>query len=221
MSDHQAADERLRAAFQALDDSSSGCSREDLDRIWRAVAGELPVEERLALVDRMAVEAGLAEAWRIAHALHAAEPTVTARPPDAVRRASPWLRSWLAAAAMVLLGVASAVVFQRFQPGGDETFRTSEHQVIRSLVAADARLPRNAFRLRWSPGPPEARYQVRVTTDDLRLLTTTTDLVQAEFLVPPEILAEVPSGATVLWQVEAMLPSGARLASATFTARVE
>ena len=47
MSELHRNDHALRSAFQALSDSSvSDCSQADLDRIWRAVDGELPADER-------------------------------------------------------------------------------------------------------------------------------------------------------------------------------
>ncbi len=56
-------DTDLRAAFQALAESSTGeCSREDLDRIWLAVGGELPAAERRDIVERLASEPAWAEA---------------------------------------------------------------------------------------------------------------------------------------------------------------
>ena len=92
-------DEPLLQAFQALPASTTGaCGTEDLDRVWAAVAGELPADERRALVDRMATDPALAEAWRVAHALRrdrAADADV-----EAQRHTSGSI-SWLATAAAV------------------------------------------------------------------------------------------------------------------------
>lgn len=213
-------DERLRDAFQAIDDPVDADLPEELrDRIWRAVSGELPVAEREALVDRMAAEPAVAEAWRVAYqvwqASAAAAPAVTTTP------ATRWTPSWLAAAAVLLLCTSLGVftLLNRSQ-GGDE-FRAAPGIVVESLISQDARLPRDAFRLRWTPGPTGARYQVRVTTEDLQVLATAADLPTAEFLVDREVLVAVPPGGRVLWQVDVVSPDGARQTSATFVTVVE
>ena len=74
MTDRQSNDDTLKAAFQALGETSHGeISAADLDLIWRAVSGELPASERRELVDRTATDPALAEAWRAARELrHAA-----------------------------------------------------------------------------------------------------------------------------------------------------
>jgi hypothetical protein len=60
-----------------------------------------------------------------------------------------------------------------------------------------------------------------VTTEDLRVLATAADLMTAEFTVEPAVLAELPGGAGVLWQIETSLPNGDRVTSPTFVTRVE
>jgi hypothetical protein len=214
VTDRPAADDRLRDAFQALGETSQvEVSPEDVDRVWRAVAGSLPAEERRELVDRMATEPGLAEAWRSAQELwRSAAETPPATP-------AIWTRSWLAAAAVLIIGVAIAVVFQR-SPSRDDTFRQSGNYVIESLVQPETTLSRDAFRLRWTPGPQDARYQVTVTTEDLRVLTTASDLTLPELTLESGLLSDVAPGARVLWQVSATLPGGERAASQTFVVRV-
>ena len=91
---------------------------------------------------------------------------------------------------------------------------------MKSLVPPDVALPRDAFRLRWTPGPEESRYQVRVTTEELRVLATAADLTSPEFTVEPAVLS-LPSGASVFWQVDVSLPNGERLTSPTFITRVK
>jgi hypothetical protein len=214
------ADDRLKRAFQGLaDGADADCSAEDLDQVRRALAGELPAADRRALIDRLAAEPALADAWRVAAGLQELWPSAPPAPP---RRVVVWPRSWMAAAAALLLIVAGGVtVLQRWPSEGNGVFRTSDQYVVESLVPDDAALPRDAFRLRWTPGPAESRYQVRVTTDDLRVLATAPDLAAPQLTVERDRLAEVPPGGRVLWQVEVTLPGGARVASRTFTARVE
>ncbi len=217
MSDRQSNDDTLKAAFQALGETSHGeISAADLDLIWRAVSGELPATERRELVDRTATDPALAEAWRVARELRQAAGHTT---PAAVHTPSVWRRSWLAAAAVLLIGAAVAIVF-RMSPSRDETFRDADHYVVEPLVQADATLPRNAFRLRWRPGPPESRYRVRVTTEDLQVLTAVSDLTVPELVVDPALLSSVAPGSRVLWQVDVTLPAGESISSQTFSVRV-
>ena len=216
VTDDRAADEKLRAAFQRLGDAHpSECSSDDLDRIWRALDGTLATEERHELIDRLATDPALAEAWRVAHELHAASSVEVDANAPARQPVASW-RGWLAAAAVLLAAVSAIFVFQRIQPA-DDAFRNVEGYSVESLIAADATLPRNEFQLRWTPGPPDTRYQVRVTTEDLQVLTTAADLPAAEYVVPAETLTSVVSGGRVLWQVDARLPGGERVSSATFT----
>ena len=82
-------------------------------------------------------------------------------------------------------------------------------------------LPREAFLLRWNPGPEGSTYDVRVTTEELDLLAQGRRLDRAEFLVPAEALRDLPSGTHVYWQVNAHLPGGRRVDSDSFLAVVE
>ena len=221
MTDDRAADDRLRSAFQALGAGNGReCSSDDLERVWRAMDGTLDAGERRDLIDRLASDTALAEAWRIAGELHAAAEA------DAPARAAPrravtgWRSGWLAAAAVLLAAVGTVVVFQRIQPS-DDTFRAGDGYTVESLVGADAALPRDQFRLRWTPGPPDTRYQVRVTTEDLQVLTVAADLPVAEVVIPGDSLSPVASGGRVLWQVNARLPGGGTITSATFVTRVQ
>ena len=63
------------------------------------------------------------------------------------------------------------------------------------------------------PGPQDSRYQVRVTTEDLRVLTTISDLTEPEVVLESAVLSSVPPGARVLWQVDATLPGGENVSS--------
>ena len=121
---------------------------------------------------------------------------------------------------MLLAAIGSVIVFQRIQPV-DDTFRAGDSYSVESLIDADAALPRDQFRLRWTPGPPDTRYQVRVTTEDLQVLTVAADLPVAEVVVPGDSLSPVASGGRVLWQVNARLPGGGTISSATFVTRVQ
>ena len=218
-----ARDERLALAFRALADASESedVPEELLERIWLAVSGALPPEERREIVERTVTDPACAEAWRIASELWRTSQSSAADEADVPSApAARWDRRWLAAAAVLLLGTTIGVISLLNRSPGDQ-FRASSGFVVESLLPAEAALPRAAFRLRWTPGPEGSRYQVRVTTEDLRVLTTAEDLTEAAFAVDPAVLAGVPAGAPVLWQVDASLPGGERLTSPTFVTRVE
>ncbi len=220
VTDRHAEDDRLKETFQALGETSQReLSPEELDRVWRAVSGELPADERRDLVDRMAGDAALAEAWRSAQELSRAA-SAGARSEG---RVSLWRTSrvsWLAAAAVLIIGIGVGIVYQR-SGLRDETFRDPGHYVVESLVQSEATLPREAFRLRWTPGPPDTRYQVTVTTEDLRVLATIQGLTAPELTLDSRRLSDVAPGARVLWQVMAALPGGESVASQTFVVRVQ
>ena len=92
-------------------------------------------------------------------------------------------------------------------------FRDQAGYVVRSLVPSETLLSRDAFRLRWTPAPQGSRYQVRVTTEDLRVLATAEDLTVPELLVERERLTGLSAGARVLWQVDVSGPGGERVSS--------
>ena len=218
MTDRHTPDEKLREAFQSLGEAShEQPSPGDLDLVWRAVTEELSGPERRALVDRMATDPALAESWRIARELYRDAPQ-RARDGAAVRGRT-WNAWWLPAAAALLLA-AGGLVFQLSSPAVEETFRDADGYVVDPLVVSDTALPRDAFRLRWTPGPEGSRYHVRVTTEDLQILTTASDLTIPELVVSSDRLATVPSGARVFWQVDAVLPEGNTVSSQTFVVTV-
>ena len=104
-------DERIAEAFRALGETHGAEVPEDLrERIWLAVSGALPPEERRELVERTATDPACAEAWRIANEMWRASQAsaaggAVAAPGLAARFAS----RWLAAAAVLLLGTAFGV----------------------------------------------------------------------------------------------------------------
>jgi hypothetical protein len=210
--------ERLRRAFQAMPEPpGSECTADDLERIWKAVSGELPVEERRRVVERVARDPVFAEAWRVAQELwRASGGSVQDVPP---RRLSNWSPAWIAAAAVVVLAAGAALVVRDRSPEGD-TFRGGNGYVVQPTVAGEPTIPRDAFVLRWTAGPEGTRYEVRVTTEEVQVVFTAADVTTPQVTVPAERLAQLPAGSRVLWQVEATLPSGDSVSSQTFAARV-
>jgi hypothetical protein len=214
-----ASDRRLRQAFETRAVAPrTEVSDELRDRLWLAVSGELPPDDRRELVDRMASDAACAEAWRVAHELWQASQAHAGGliGPDRIVR---WPSNWLLVAATFLIATTIGVASLLKGPPADE-FRASPGYIVSSLVQAETPLPRDAFRLQWTPAPEGARYQVRVTTEDLQVLATAADLSVAELIVQPAALARVSNGATVFWQVDVLLPTGERMTSPAFVARV-
>jgi hypothetical protein len=217
VTDRHLSDEELRKAFQSLGQTShEEPSAADLDEVWRAVAGELPADERRALVDRMARDPALAESWRVARELYREAPLGVRSTP--VRRSIP---SWMAAAAVLLVAVGIGVVLRLSTTPVEDTFRNSEPYVVNALVPSDATLARDAFRLRWTPGPAGSRYQLTVATEDLKVLTTVRDLTTAEFVVSSDVLSMMTPGSQVFWQVVVTLPEGNTVSSPTFAVKVQ
>ena len=92
---------------------------------------------------------------------------------------------------------------------------------IRSSLPGQQPLPRDRFVLEWTGGPVDARYQVEVMTEDLRLIDRVSGLEAPQYQVPAEKLRDVASGDTLLWQVTP-LPRDTRSSHfETFRTRVE
>jgi hypothetical protein len=177
--------------------------------IYEAAAGRLEHEQRLRIVDHATVCAECARAWRLAADL------------QPVRRAALEVRfparrlGMLAAAASV---VVAAGVFFILQPAQQTP---PGYRDGGSLAAPESRLeqsvmPRDAFRLRWSPGPPGATYTLRLTDTTLTPVLVETGIAASEFEVPREALDSLDSGSRLYWQVEMRLAGGTRAVSPTY-----
>jgi hypothetical protein len=211
----------MRQAFAAL--AATATPLDDCPeppRLWAAARGEASPGETRDLIDHTASCPVCAEAWRLAVRLEDAAPASGRQP---VRR--PAVAQWWPAAAAAALVVAAVGVYQLREPAPPPvpTLRSAAEAGVVSDLAADAVLPREACVLAWHPEPAREglRYAVQVTTDDLRPVVEADDLAAPRFEVPAAALAELPPGARILWRVEAFLPGGRRLASETFSVRIE
>lgn len=209
----------LRRAWAQADSEEpagpAGSEAPDADRIWRAVAGELPAAEVRALADEAARDAEVAQAWRLARELHAASAAGEAggRVLRFPRLTAP-LR-WAVAATLALgLGLG---LWLRSAPE-EPLMRGGEAEpALAPRVPEGASLPRGAFVLRWTAMPaPEARYTLRLTTARLELVAEVRDLATAEYRLPAEALAGLPAGSTLFWQVDARLPDGRVVSSPAY-----
>jgi hypothetical protein len=208
-------DRALRQAFAALaEDAVPGSECPDPARILAVQSGSAPGPEARAVVNHLAGCPSCAEAWRLARELPA---PVEAPAHVGWRWWGGWMRAGVAAAAVLvtLAGLWTGL------PTSGPVYRERRAGEIRSLIAEDRPLPRAAFVLRWAGGPPGARYDVEVATEDLVLLHRARGLETSALRVPEAALAGLPSGARVLWRVEAHAPDGARIAGVTFVARVK
>lgn len=210
-------DARLREAFQAFSDV--GDDEVDTVRVWQAVTGELSAEERRDIVDKVASDAGYAEAWRIATELARAQGETVGGAKSTVAAAVPEKRAWRypvwAAAAALVAGVVGFYLLGMQAPSAP-IYRGA----VDSLVASDTRLPRDEFRLEWS-GPPGSRFDVRVTTGELQLVEQVSGLDESSYVVPADRFDGVSSGTTIFWQVEATLTDGSVVESETFIVQLE
>jgi hypothetical protein len=242
-----AAVERLRAAFRSGDAPEQDGEPVDPDRIWRAVTGESSPEERREVIARVAADPAWATAWRLAHALSQAAAAAPQEAPASVtspadlraRRDTEGSRSrgrrfhfawsrpvWGAVATAALVLIVVGVSVQQAgvpgQEGGDTpTLRGGDTLAVVSRLPEDAPLPRADCVLRWSEAPEGTRWSLQLSSEDLSLVHRADSLTKSEYRVPAEVLAAVPPGTKLLWQVEARLPDGQVRRSATFVNRIQ
>lgn len=208
----------LRTAFAAPAAAPDPESCPAPETIWEAARGELPPAELREVVEHTAFCAACAEDWRLAAEL--VRPSAAAeRAPGKVLqgRFGQW-RPWLAAAALAA-GLLVAVGIYRtgsFGPAAP-TYREAGSESVRSLLAEGQALPRQRAVLRWSPVAGAESYDVRISTEDLRLALAAQSLKTASYSIPESDLARLPPGTKLLWQVDAVFPDGTRRSSQTFT----
>ena len=214
VSDTEPADvDRLREALASLD--RKGSPAVDAGRIFDALHGDLTEDERRAVVDELIANPEAAETWRLAQDLAPPGHAPTVVPLD--RGAWRW---WaVAAAALLALAVGSqfAGPWRRVEA---PVYRSTEQRAIASLLRSDQPLSRNKPVLRWT-GIEGARYRLTVLTSALDVVDEVGNLTTPEYTVSTDALARFPSGAQLLWQVEARIPGEGAIVSPTFSVRVE
>ena len=191
------------------------------DEIWGALHMELSPADRLRVIDHAAECAVCAEAWRLAMEIEKAGSTKIAAAPAAApwpARSSAWV-GLAAAVAIVALGTVVAVRWRT--PPPDPIVRDRPATAIRSLLAENASLPRDAFRLQWSSGPAGSRYDVIVTTTGLDAVTEVRGIEVVEYTIEATRLVSFAPGTRLLWRVVAHTPDGRTLASPTYVVVVQ
>jgi hypothetical protein len=217
-------DERLREAFVSRDPVASPDGRcPDPETVWRAVRRELPHDRIRQIGLHVTTCAECAEAWRLAREVAREAPADVLpfeRPASRSSRARPWwIGGALAAAAAAVLIALLLPSGPGLGPSGQATLRGAE-EVISPLTDLAAPLSRESCTLRWQ-GPADGRWEIRVATEDLRVIAEARNLDVTEFTIPEEALADLPPGTKIVWQVHANLPDGHRLASRSFVQSLE
>lgn len=217
-------DERLREAFasRAPEDSpDEACP--DPDTVWRAVRRELPRDRIRQIGLHVTTCAECTEAWRLAREVADAAPADVLpfeRPAGRSARSRRWwVGGALAAAAAVVLVALLLPTGPALEPTGQQVLRGAE-DVISPAIDLSAPLSRESCTLRWQ-GPADGRWEIRVATEDLRVIAEARNLNATEFTVPAEALADLSPGTKIVWQVHANLPDGRRLASRSFVQSLE
>ena len=212
-------DELARLRRLLGEGEGGGATTPDAGRIWRAAAGELPPEAFRETLDAALDSPEAARDWALAVAIR--EAAARAGDPGAVERPARFLGPGrlLLAAAVLLAAVALPVLLRTHRPAGP-VLRGGEAGPGAGVAVRETVLPRDRFRLAWRPGPEGATYDLLVADADLRPLYEAKGLTVPEAVVPAAKLADLPDGATVLWQVTVHRPDGTADRSPTHVVRV-
>lgn len=218
----------LRAALLSGDLSEEGTGA-TTGQVWAAARGELPAEEMGEVLDAVARDEVSARAWLLAREL-ATEPEAegvpvpVAMPPEAPavqgarRSGAHWLRA--AAVAVVLLGAGLLAWRWSEEPSREPVYRGGEGAIV-ALTPETRTVSREDLILRWTPSPQAVRYSVRLLTEDLVPVALVSGLERPEYPVPESDLLDLPSGAQLVWQVEASHPDGSTELSPMFRLQIE
>lgn len=221
---------------QVSDRARPGPDAPSPDELWAAAHGEYDARRALQVVDRALADPVAWEEWRLMQAFEQALAVQTEGGEEHAANDDPsdasgddqgrWReRGWitvgvgLAAALVAVISMKAATEVRPVVVDDAAIYRDEAREGPRSLLGPDPTLPREAFELRWEPGPEGVRYELQVSTEQPRLLLHRRGLTEARLVVPAEVLAPVPAGAPVLWRVEEIHDDGRRR-SATFMARV-
>jgi hypothetical protein len=212
---------RLREAL-ARHEAREGAPGEDApapEALHDALAGRLPEEERVRVIDRAArTAAGRRELATLHVALGAAE---EASPGAGARRAAWWLRPTTAAAAAVVLaaGLGGGVWWRMLHgspntPAEGDPLRSTAAGAPIALVAPEVEAAAGGAppTLAWRAVPGAVGYEVEVLTPTGALVhaarTSDTTLALPAAAVPA-------AGAAYEWWVRARVPGGEARRSAT------
>lgn len=103
---------------------------------------------------------------------------------------------------------------------GPDIVRGAAEPALKSTLG-DARQPRASLVLRWVPYAHALRYDVTLATPELRVLFHRSGVELAELAVPAPALEGLPSGARLVWRVEATLEDGRSVESPALTLELD
>ena len=226
MSEPTWTDERLRRAFQTPGNRHQAPGEVPApELLWDGVNGELSAAQTARLVAETALDSDRAEEWRLAKNLQAAvlKPSPATVVPMRPRLLSP--RIWFSAAAVFLIAAAGLWLARMDQTPEPPTYRNSDTAEfpIRSLLPPDGRLSRARPLLAWEAAHPEevSTYRITLSTEGLETLLSEQVVDDSSFLIPEELIRDLPAGATLLWRVSAVTGDGTLWSSPTFISRLE
>lgn len=202
--------EAFAASMETAGDGRSCPAWEDL---WSSAHGEMDRTGEDGILMHVGECASCAAAWRVARDL-ATDHAVGKR-----RRRFSLMH--LAAAAILVVAVAGLGVVWLTPDDPAPVYRAMEGEWLQPEIPLDTPIARDDCLLRWTPGPVGSTYHVRVTGENLELLSVGRWLDEPEFLVPASALEELPPGSVLLWQVSARLPDGRNVDSGSFISRIE
>ena len=198
--------ERLRSEFQSAEGTAPGETCPAPELFWQLVRGEPPARQLGSLVRHTLRCSACGSALRLARDLETnVEGPVVVSPRPLGRT-----RLWLGLAAGLGVASALAVLVRAPAPSGRTGMvleRGPAAGAMRSLVPAGPR-PRTGLVLAWTPFPGALRYVVTLASPKLEVLYKQAGVRETELRVPPDVLAKLPSGARLVWKVEAVLGDG-------------
>ena len=229
-------DRRLRSLFEGQSGRRTGETCPEPDVLWASTRGELDPAENRRVIEHTGRCPSCAEDWRLARHLgrdaggREAEGSVVPLAGAADGRRETTLghsMGRLALAASVLLAVAVVALWIPQTRLGDDpgSIRSgrgagADGPRIEALTPEDRPLSRDEPVLRWR-GPEGARYDLTVTVPRTGAVHRAPRLEGTEHRLPAGVIAALPPGTRLDWQVKATLPDGDELLSPTYLVRLE
>jgi len=212
--------ETLLDAFAAsIEVAGDGRACPTWEAIWKSAHRELERREEDVILMHVGECPACAASWRMARDLALDAADRPAAPVNKMPRRMAWMP--LAAAAVLVVAVAGVGIMWIAPDEQEPAYRTIEGEWLRPEIPLEEPLARDDCLLRWTPGPMGSTYKVRVTSENLEIISVGRWLDEPEFLVSATALEELPPGSRIFWQVSARLPDGHRVDSASFISRIE
>ena len=202
--------ERIRQAFRNATGEAQTCPSSE--RLLASAMGELPGADNEKIILHLGDCPACAAAWRLADELSERKVPV------------PLHRRWqvqLAAAAILVAAVGLGYRYMAPGSESDAIYRTQEGDWLQSANPEEVLLPRDHAVLIWAPGPEGTFYDLQVMGEDLQPLVHRSRLTDNDYQVPLEVVADLPAGSMLYWQVVAYLPDGRTVESVSFMNRLE